>query len=135
MTKIAVIADTHWGVRNDSSVFYDYFKRSLDGFYRVIRDQNIQHVIHVGDLFDRRKYLNYLTAKRCREDFLEVINSMGVQTHIIAGNHDIYYKNSTEISSIDILKWIPNVHIYKEPEIFNEIDNPNKVNAKLNPSH
>ena len=32
--------------------------------------------------------------------------------HVIVGNHDIWAKKSNEITSIDSLKWIPNVQIY-----------------------
>ena len=37
------------------------------------------------------------------------------EVHIIAGNHDIYKKDSTEVTSLDSLKWIPNIKIWKEP--------------------
>jgi ferritin len=38
---------------------------------------------------------------------------------VICGNHDIWAKKSNDISSIDSLKWIPNVQVYKEPELLN----------------
>jgi DNA repair exonuclease SbcCD nuclease subunit len=117
MTKIALICDTHYGVRSDSPVFHDYFRRSMKSFIDHIETNNIQHVIHLGDLFDRRKYLSYLTSSVCRETFLIPLNEMGISTHIIAGNHDQYYTNTYLVNSLDeiIGSRYENIKTYNTP--------------------
>lgn len=101
MTKIALITDTHWGVRGDNVAFLDNSKKFLDEvFFPYIDGNNIGTVIHLGDLVDRRKYININTARRLRVDFLDKLNERNLDIHLIAGNHDTYFKNTNEVNAI-----------------------------------
>lgn len=116
--KIAIITDTHWGIRNDNVAFHDNSKRFLDDvFFPTLLRDGISTVLHLGDLVDRRKYINFVTAKRLREDFLEPLRDKKIDTHIIAGNHDVFFKNTNEINSLKELVSgnYDNVTIYKDP--------------------
>lgn len=99
--KIAIITDTHWGVRNDSIIQHNHMKSFLDDvFFPRLAVEGINHIIHLGDLVDRRKYINYNTARRLREDFLDPLRNRGITMDIIAGNHDTYYKNTNELNAL-----------------------------------
>jgi DNA repair exonuclease SbcCD nuclease subunit len=99
--KIALITDTHWGVRNDNSAFLDNNKKFLDDiFFPYLDAHSIDTVIHLGDLVDRRKYLNINTAKRLREDFIRPLHQREIRPHLIIGNHDTYFKNTNSVNSI-----------------------------------
>jgi DNA repair exonuclease SbcCD nuclease subunit len=99
MSKIAIITDTHFGARGDSTVFLDYFERFYDEiFFPEIESQGIKTIIHCGDLVDRRKYINFNTANRLRKTFIEKLGNY--ETIILAGNHDTYHKNTSEINAL-----------------------------------
>jgi DNA repair exonuclease SbcCD nuclease subunit len=119
MTRVALITDTHWGVRNASPVFFDYFAKGLDNFFDVLEKEDIKHVIHLGDLFDQRKSINLLAVNRCRQDFLEPLDKMEIETHIIVGNHDVFYKNTNEVSSVEefVGDRYDFIHFYNKPEV------------------
>jgi DNA repair exonuclease SbcCD nuclease subunit len=100
--KIALITDTHWGVRNDNIAFMDNSKRFLDDvFFPYLDDNNVRTVVHLGDLVDRRKYLNHYTMHRLMNDFLIPMHERDITCHFIAGNHDTYFKNTNEINAIE----------------------------------
>jgi len=99
--KIALITDTHWGVRNDNIAFMDNSKRFLDEvFFPYLDNNNVRTVCHLGDLVDRRKYINMQTATRLRIDFLDKLANRGLDVHMIAGNHDTYFKNTNSINAL-----------------------------------
>ena len=102
--KVAVIADTHWGVRNDSISFMDMSKNFLDNvFFPTLENNGIKTIVHLGDLVDRRKYINIQTANRLRQDFLQPIKDRGLDLHVILGNHDVYYKNTNSVNAVQEL--------------------------------
>lgn len=101
MTQVALITDTHYGVRNASTVFFDYFKRSFDYFFDYLDENKISRVIHLGDLFDQRKSISVLALNRCRQDFLDRLEERGIETDIIVGNHDVYYKNTNGVNTLE----------------------------------
>jgi DNA repair exonuclease SbcCD nuclease subunit len=99
--KIALVTDTHWGVRNDSAVFADYFQKFYQNIFFPYLDENeITHVIHLGDIVERRKYINFYSADRLHTDFIAELKKRNIYTFFIIGNHDSYYKNTLEINSM-----------------------------------
>lgn len=98
--KVALITDTHYGVRSASPIFLDYFQRSMDNFFQFLENENINRVIHLGDLFDQRKSVSVLALNRCRKDFLERLEEKRISTDIIVGNHDVFYKNTNDVNTL-----------------------------------
>lgn len=125
MTKIAIISDTHFGVRSGSEIFHNNSKKFLDEiFFPYLKNNKITKLFHLGDLVDTRKYINYYSAKRLREDFLDPLKKMNIEIHIILGNHDVYHKNTNDVNAIQELvdSKYDNFTIYYKPteiEVYN----------------
>lgn len=113
--KIALLTDSHAGVRNDSIAFHDYMKRFYDDvFFKYLDANGIRTVVHCGDIVDRRKYININTAYRLRQDLIEPAIARGITWHQCLGNHDVMHKNTNKISSfIELFNKFP-LNIYEE---------------------
>ena len=119
MALIAMPTDTHAGVRNDNPAFQLYQKRCWEWFFKHIDEHNIKHVIHLGDIYDRRKYVNFMSAMRLREDFFEPLAERNIETHIIVGNHDMYYKDTHVVNALEevVRGRYSNISIYSIPTV------------------
>jgi DNA repair exonuclease SbcCD nuclease subunit len=103
-TKVAIITDQHFGARNDSIHFLDYFERFYEGtFFPTLDSESIDTVLILGDTFDRRKYINFYSYKRTREMFFDKLAQRGIKVFMLAGNHDTYFKNTNEVNSVRLL--------------------------------
>jgi len=117
--KIAIVNDTHFGVRGDSQVFLDHQERFFrEIFFPYLDEHGVQIVFDLGDTFDRRKYINYVTLKRVKQFFFNQMSARGIEYHAIVGNHSVYFTNTNEVNSMDLLlQEYKNFHIYeREPK-------------------
>jgi len=102
--KIALIADTHFGARNENSALIRHTTNFFqDTFWPYIDQHDIKKIIHLGDLVDKRKSINFLTLNNLRKSFIQPAFNRTVTTHIIVGNHDMYYKNTNQVNSVNEL--------------------------------
>lgn len=112
MTKVAIITDLHLGYKENTSqakMMYKY----LNNFIHELSEKNIHHLFILGDIFDNRETINFLTLKNTYNIF-NLLLEKNIQTYIIAGNHDCYYKNTNDVYSVELLfNHIKNLHIIK----------------------
>ena len=100
--KICILGDTHFGARNDSPHFSKFFRRFYEEvFFPYLEQNEIKHIIQLGDVFDRRKYINFASLKESQHYFFNKLRKYN--TTFLAGNHDVFYKNTNELNSLDLL--------------------------------
>ena len=88
--KLAIINDTHFGARSDSPMFAEYFFKFFDEvFFPYCDKHKIDTVLHLGDLLDRRKFVNFQTLNQVRTRFMEPLRQRGMTVHCVLGNHDV----------------------------------------------
>jgi 3',5'-cyclic AMP phosphodiesterase CpdA len=118
--KIALLNDTHCGVRNSSDIFIDYQEQFYNEiFFPYLKEHNIDKIIHLGDYYDNRKNINLKALHRNRKHFLEVIRSEGIHMDIFPGNHDTFFKNTNDLNSLKELLgyYVDEVNIHMEPTV------------------
>lgn len=120
--KVAILNDTHCGVRNSSDIFLNYQEQFYrDVFFPYLKKHNIKNIIHLGDYYEHRKFVNFKALNANRKHFLEPLRDAGITMDIIPGNHDVYFKNTNELCSLKELLgyFTSNVNIIMEPTVQN----------------
>ena len=116
--KLCILGDTHFGARGDSLDFHKYFQKFYDEvFFPYLIKNDIRVVFQMGDLFDRRKFINFNSLYLSRKYFFEKCERLGIKLHTLIGNHDVAYKNTLEVNSPSLL-----LNEYSNIEIYEEFD-------------
>lgn len=116
--KAVILNDTHFGYKADSPIVLEYFLQFFEEqLFPFLKENNIKTVFHLGDVFDRRKYINFKTLSQVRQRFFEPLRDMGIKCIAICGNHDTYYRNNNKVNSLDeLVSQYANWEIYSEPK-------------------
>ena len=118
--KIALLNDTHCGIRGSSEIFIKYQEKFYtDVFFPYLIENDINHIIHLGDYYENRRFINFKALNANRKHFLEKLREYGITMDIIPGNHDTYYKNTNDLNSLKELlgHYMNEVNIVEEPTV------------------
>lgn len=104
--KLLLISDIHLGAKNNNEKFLENSKKYfMTDVCDVIEKESIDVLFILGDLFDNRLSINVLVKHTALEILNHILNKFpNVQIKILCGNHDLYYKNTLEVSSLNIFK-------------------------------
>lgn len=111
--KVLIFTDCHLGLRQNSlsrlNIVVRVFKQIID----YIKAEKISAVIFTGDAFHDRRSLDINTLNVG----LKLFNAMARYTrvYLIVGNHDMHYKTTTDITSVNIFKDATNIKIIANP--------------------
>ena len=112
--KICILGDTHFGMRGDSLDFHNHIEKFYTNvFFPYLKENNINTVFQMGDLFDRRKFINFNSLYMCRKYFFDKLQENNIILFTILGNHDVAFKNTLEVNSPQlILRDYDNITIF-----------------------
>ena len=115
MTLVACITDTHYGSKKGSKHLHDYFELFYKNvFFPTLEEHEIKTVIHMGDVFDSRKSIDYQSLEWAKRVVFDPLKKYEV--HMLVGNHDCYFKDSNHVNSPELLlQDYSNIKTYSSP--------------------
>ena len=119
--KIAIITDQHFGARKGAAYVNNYFQKFYDDvFFPYLKKHKIDTVINMGDTFDNRRNIDIQSLEWTKVNYFDKLQEMGITVHSVIGNHDIYYKDTNGVNSVDLLlREYNNIIVYSEPTEIN----------------
>ena len=118
--RIWILGDIHFGVRSSSMEWFDITKSYFEDYFIPLLEKEYKEgdiLIQLGDIFENRQVVN-LKINSYVVDLFERLGKI-LPVLLIAGNHDIYYKRTNDVTSLDSLRFIPNVKVIKDEELLN----------------
>ena len=114
---IAILTDIHFGLRTDSVFFDECIKKFMTCvFFPELDKRNIKTLFILGDTFDRRKYINFITLYSCKQYFFNELQKRNIETVMLVGNHDAAWKQSIVVNSPSLLlKEYKNITVVDSP--------------------
>lgn len=119
--KIAIISDLHIGSHSNSETWHAISFNFIKWFKRELISKNINDIIILGDFFDNRNEIGVKTL-HVASSIMDELDEFNIK--MIAGNHDLFYKNRNDVHSIGIFSGRNNVEIFEELKT-------EKINDKL----
>lgn len=97
--RVGIVGDIHLGINENKPQFVKYQNKCLEYIFAEFRNLGITHVVYLGDVFDKRQSISVKTLRQA----MDVFENNGFEQYFVLGNHDVAYKNSNELNSVEIL--------------------------------
>ncbi len=113
MAKVLLVGDTHVYRHKQIPTRQEDCLACLRWAVDVARKNQIKNIIHLGDIFHDKVKIHTSAYQSVFEIFYQ---SEDVNWNLLLGNHDMWFMDRRDISSIRPFAAIPNVKVISEPE-------------------
>ena len=111
--KAAVFTDIHYGMRNNARQHNEDCDAFVDWFIEQAQEKGCETCIFGGDWHHNRASLNISTMKYSIQG-LRKLSKAFEKVYVILGNHDLYYRESREVNSIEFIDELENVYLIRD---------------------
>ena len=118
--KLAFFTDIHYGMRNNARQHNEDCSDFVEWFIQEAKAKGCETCIFGGDWHHNRASLNISTMKYSI-DGLRKLSKAFDKVYMIKGNHDLFYRESREISSIEFAKEFDNIIIVEDTMIEGDV--------------
>ena len=115
--RVVFISDIHLGVRNASIEWAENTVMYFDNFFFPLIDKYLSSgekiiIVIAGDFFDNRKHIDI----KILDLGVQIMKQLAerCEVFVLAGNHDIYKRKETDVTSLVLYKHFDNVNVIDE---------------------
>ena len=108
--KVAVLTDLHIGLKSNSTQHNEDCLNFVKWFVKTAKENRCDTVIMSGDWHNNRASINIVSLHYSLQ-CLELLSENFDQLYFIPGNHDLYYRDRRDVSSVVWAKHLPNIVI------------------------
>lgn len=118
--KAAVFTDLHLGLKSNSKSHNDDCIEYVDWFIKEAHARNCETAIFCGDWNHNRNSIN-ITTLNTGIELLEKLGAAFEKVVFFPGNHDLYYKDRRDMSSVAYGKHIPGITMITDPVVIDDV--------------
>lgn len=111
--RVAFLSDIHLGLRNASIEWIENITSYFDNFFipliKKYKSKESVVLVIAGDFFDNRQHIDINVMNIGSQIMYKL--SKEVEIFILVGNHDIYKKKDTDITSLKLFDMFDNVNV------------------------
>ena len=111
--KAACFTDIHFGLKNNSRQHNNDCENFVKWFIKEAKEFGAETCIFLGDWHHHRSSINISTLNYSISN-LKRLSDAFEKTYFITGNHDLFYRDKREISSVIFANEIPNIEVVNE---------------------
>lgn len=118
--RAAVFTDIHFGKSNNSTLHNEDCLKFVEWFVEQGGLYDCDAAIFCGDWHHNRSTTNSQTLSYTLKA-LERLNMGFPNVYFLIGNHDLYYRNRRDVSSVAFARYLPNIHLINEPTTMGDV--------------
>lgn len=118
--RAAVFGDIHWGTKSNSVIHNEDCSNFIDWFIDEAHARDCDTGIFMGDWHHNRNTVNTLTMNYSI-NALRKLEAAFEQFFFIKGNHDLYYRDRRDISSVEFAGLLEKIILIDKPQVFENV--------------